>query len=46
MSVNFDKSKYFLLGSRKFKKDALESLKNDPMMMGGEVIGNAAKEKY
>ena len=41
LSVNYDKSKYILLGSRKFRKEAIKTLKKDPMM-----IGNAEKEKY
>ena len=46
LSVNYDKSKYLILGSRKYRKETMETLKKNPMMLRSEVIGNAVKEKY
>ena len=35
LSVNYDKSKYLLIGSQKFRNDMMKTLKADPMNMGG-----------
>ena len=35
LSVNYDKSKYLLIGSQKLKNDMLKTLKADHMNMGG-----------
>ena len=45
-SVNYDNRKYTIFGSRKYRRETLETLDRVPMMMGSEVIGNAVKEKY
>ena len=46
LSINYDKSKYILLGSKKYRKETMEAMAKEPMRMGNEVIGNAVKEKY
>ena len=35
LSVNYDKSKYLLIGSHKFRNDMLKTLKANPMNRGG-----------
>ena len=37
LSVNYDKSKYLLIGSQKFRNEMIKTLKDDPMNMG--VVG-------
>ena len=44
--MNYDKSKYIILGSNKFRKDTLEAMAKDPMIMGDVIIHNSEKEKY
>ena len=46
LSVNYDKSKYLLIGSQKFRNDMLKTLKADLMNMGGSIIDHSEKEKY
>ena len=46
LSVNYDKSKFLVLGSRKFRKKTLEETKANPMTMGGVVIEHSSNEKY
>ena len=43
LSVNYDKSKFMLMGSKKFRADALEELKTNPMLMGGVTLEHAGK---
>ena len=38
LSVNYDKSKYLIIGSQKFRNKMLKTLKVKPMKMGGVVI--------
>ena len=35
LSVNYDKSKYLLIGSNRFRKSVKKKLQKDPMTMGG-----------
>ena len=46
LSVNYDKSKYLLIGSNRFRKSVKKKLQKDPMTMGGVEIGHSEKEKY
>ena len=46
LSVNYSKSKFLVMGSRKFRKETLEQTKVNPMKMGGVVIEHSEKEKY
>ena len=46
LSVNYDKSKYLLVGSNKFRKSIKKKLQKNPMAMGGVEIGHSEKEKY
>ena len=46
LSVNYDKSKYLLIGNNRFRKRIKKKLQNNPMKMGGEEIGHSTKEKY
>ena len=46
LSVNYDKSKYLLIGSQKFRNDTMKTLKADPMNMVGVIIDHSEKEKY
>ena len=46
LSINYDKSKYIIFGSKKFRRETMETMVREPMRMGDEVIGNAVKEKY
>ena len=45
LSVNYDKSKYLLIGSQKFSNEMLNTLKVNPLHMGGVVIDHYEKEK-
>ena len=46
LSVNYDKSKYLIIGSEKYRKEVLDEVKEKPMMMGNVEIGHSEKEKY
>ena len=46
LSVNYDKSKYLLLGNTKAKNRMRKELKKWPMKMGEEIILNSILEKY
>ena len=46
LAVNHDKSKYLIMGSKKFRQDTLQALEVEPMMMGGVKIDHATSEKY
>ena len=46
LSVNYDKSKFLVIGSRKFRKETLEEINENPMKMGEAVIEHSEKEKY
>ena len=46
LSVNYDKSKFLIMGNPKYRKDTLKAIKERPMNMGGIVIDNLEKEKY
>ena len=46
LSLNYDKSKYLIMGSNKFRKDTLKELENKPMEMGNAVIEHSEAEKY
>ena len=46
LSVNYDKSKYLIIGSEKYRKEVLKEVKDSPMMMGNVEIGHSEKEKY
>ena len=46
LSVNYDKSKFVILGSDKYRKEILNQIEKEPMMMGNVVIGHSEKEKY
>ena len=46
LSVNYDKSKFVIMGSEKYRKEVLSEIEKDPMMMGNIVIGHSEKEKY
>ena len=41
LSVNYDKSKYIILGSNKFRKDTMEEMEKDPMKMGNVIINKS-----
>ena len=46
LSVNYDKSKFIVIGSDKYRKEVLKEIEESPMMMGNVKIGNSEKEKY
>ena len=46
LSVNYDKSKFLVLGSKKFRKETLDELEQKPLKMGGVTIKHSEKEKY
>ena len=46
LSVNYDKSKFLIMGNPKYRKDTLKEIKERPMNMGGVVIEHSEKEKY
>ena len=46
LSVNYDKSKFLVIGSRKFRKETLGEINENPMKMGEAVIEHSEKEKY
>ena len=46
MSLNYDKSKYILLGNGKAKNRMKEELVKKTMKMGEEILGNSVMEKY
>ena len=45
-SVNYEKSKFLIMGNPKYRKDTLKAIKERPMNMGGVVIEHSEKEKY
>ena len=46
LSVNYDKSKYLVLGNSKFKNKIEQETTLNPMTMGGEILERTQKEKY
>ena len=46
LSVNYDKSKFLIMGNSKFKKEVLKKIEKDPMVMGGKEILHSSVEKY
>ena len=46
LSLNYDKSKYILLGNGKAKNRMRKELMKQPMKMGEETLGNSVMEKY
>ena len=44
--VNYNKSKYLIIGSQKYRKNTLNALEEKSMTMGGVEIENSIKEKY
>jgi len=46
LSVNYDKSKFLIIGNSKYKKKVLKSIKKDPLIMGGQEIHHSSVEKY
>ena len=46
LSVNYDKSKFLIIGNSKYKKKILKNIKKDPMIMGGQEIHHSSVEKY
>ena len=46
LSVNYDKSKFLIIGNSKYKKKVLKNIKKDPMIMGGQEIHHSSVEKY
>ena len=46
LSLNYDKSKYVIIGGTKARKEILEQAKINPLTMGGVIIANAIMEKY
>ena len=41
--VNYDKSKYLIIGSQKFRNETLKTRKEKPMNMGGIIIEHSEK---
>ena len=46
LSVNYDKSKFLIIGNAKFRKKINKKLNKNPMMMGGVKIDHSTQEKY
>ena len=46
LSVNFDKSKFLIIGNPKYRNEALKEIKERPKNMGGVLIEHSEKEKY
>merc|ERR1711973_301842 len=46
LSVNYDKSKYMIIGNEKYRNEVKKDIENNPMMMGNVKIGHSEKEKY
>ena len=46
LSVNYDKSKFLIMGIPKYRKDTLKATKERLLNMGGVVIEHLEKEKY
>ena len=46
LSVNYNKSKFLVMGSNKFRKETHKKLDNNPMKMGGVRIEHSETEKY
>ena len=46
LSVNYDKSKYMIIGNEKYRSEAKKHIEKNPMKMGNVVIGHSEKEKY
>ena len=46
LSANYSKSKFLVVGSKKFRKETMEELKSNPLTMSGVTIEHSDKEKY
>ena len=46
LSVNYDKSKYLVIGNAKFKNKIEQEIALNPITMGGEIIKRTQKELY
>ena len=46
LSVNYDKSKYLIIGDEQFREDTLKQIEADPIEMGGIRILHSSQEKY
>ena len=46
LSLNYDKSKYLIIGSTKFRNKTLKELEKNPMEMGSATISHSSAEKY
>ena len=46
LSVNYDKSKFLVIGSNKYRNKILHDIEKAPMKMGGVEINHSEKEKY
>ena len=46
LSVNYDKSKFLIIGNNNYRKKILRNIKKDPMKMGGQEILHSSVEKY
>ena len=46
LSVNYSKSKNLIIGSKKFRKDTLKEMEENPIKIGDEVMEHSSQEKY
>ena len=46
LSLNYDKSKFVIIGSAKARAEMENILKQDPIKMGNVIIEQAMMEKY
>lgn len=46
LSLNYDKSKYMIIGSTKYRNKTLKELEKSPMKMGSSTIDHSSSEKY
>ena len=46
LSLNYDKSRFLIIGSEKFRKKTLKEVEKNPMKMGSGVVSHSESEKY
>ena len=46
LSLNYDKSRFLIIGSKKFKKKTIKEIKKNPKKMGLGVVSQSKSEKY
>ena len=46
LSLNYDKSKFLVIGTNRFRKKILKDVESNPIIMGSGIIEHSSQEKY